>query len=198
MNDVPVRTWCQEQGTDWQTIFCERVMHCVLRADQRCREEVCFGAPVAEQTNCQTRCLEYAKSSPRAVAVSFTQSMETECEEFQGSQQSSSSFNATSVLDSMGSGIPSECMDLALQQLQIFNTMADQQSSRSQDQCSFATLAVNNVDFIAGISAASAYMHMCTSISFGGSHSDNIKHVFSRLLRGNDSSADRPNPILAV
>ncbi|CAE7668442.1 hypothetical protein AK812_SmicGene19193 [Symbiodinium microadriaticum] len=151
MNDVPVRTWCQEQGTDWQTIFCERVMHCVLRADQRCREEVCFGAPVAEQTNCQTRCLEYAKSSPRAVAVSFTQSMETECEEFQGSQQSSSSFNATSVLDSMGSGIPSECMDLALQQLQIFNTMADQQSSRSQDQCSFATLAVNNVDFIAGI-----------------------------------------------
>ena len=152
MNDVPVRTWCQEQGTDWQSIFCERVMHCVLRADQRCRQEVCLGAPVADQTSCQTRCLEYAKSSPRAVAVSFTQSMETECEEFQDSQQSASDFNATSLLDSMGSGIPSECTDLALQQLQIFNRMAEQQSSRSQDQCDFATLAVNNVDFIAGIS----------------------------------------------
>eukprot|EP00439_Symbiodinium_sp_Y106_P066420 s4086_g10.t2 len=151
MNDVPVRTWCQEQGTDWQSIFCERVMHCVLRADQRCRQEVCLGAPVADQTSCQTRCLEYAKSSPRAVAVSFTQSMETECEEFQDSQQSASDFNATSLLDSMGSGIPSECTDLALQQLQIFNRMAEQQSSRSQDQCDFATLAVNNVDFIAGI-----------------------------------------------
>ncbi|CAE7437465.1 unnamed protein product [Symbiodinium natans] len=146
INDVPVRTWCQEQGSNWHSVFCDSVMRCVVMADQRCREEVCDAAPVSEQVICQTRCLDYAQSSQTAAATAFTDSMQSECSDFQRNQSSGQNITA-----GLGAGIPSECVEAATRQLQLFNALAQQQQVSYEDQCSYASLAVNNVDFVAGM-----------------------------------------------
>ena len=97
-------------------------MRCVVMADQRCREEVCDAAPVSEQVICQTRCLDYAQSSQTAAATAFTDSMQSECSDFQRNQSSGQNITA-----GLGAGIPSECVEAATRQLQLFNALAQQQ-----------------------------------------------------------------------
>ena len=105
---------------------------------------------------CQTRCLEYAPSSQRPEAVAFTNSMAAECAEFQSNGWGGSTPNRTTPNSTTGFpdglNLPSECAEVAAQQMQMFNMLTQQQQESSEEQCSYATLAVNNVDFIAGTS----------------------------------------------
>ena len=116
---MPVRTWCQQQGTTWHTVFCDDVMRCVVTADQRCREEVCEGAPVAERATCQTRCLEYSQTSQRQEAVTFAQSMDRECGNFQQRSSSSSRNPLAGGVTIPGVNFSTECGEVATQQAEM-------------------------------------------------------------------------------
>lgn len=136
------RLWCQQHPDDWQVIFCQEVVDCVLTVDQRCRQEVCPSAPTEELQECNQRCLEYAQQSGGSSGQQFMESL-SECR-----TTGSGSLKLQAPVISL-SPEQASCGD-ATKQLEAMQRGFLQQQLNMKDQCTYASMAVDKVEYVAG------------------------------------------------
>jgi len=143
VTESSARHWCEEHPDDWHVIFCQEVTNCILTVDQRCRQEVCPSAPSEEFRQCQQQCLDYAQQSSSSSSQQFLDSL-SQCGTGAGSVQ----VQAPAL--SLSAEEVSTCGDAA-QRMQAMQMLFQQQESNVKDQCSYASMAIDRVDYVAGL-----------------------------------------------
>ncbi|CAK9081621.1 Uncharacterized protein SCF082_LOCUS38833, partial [Durusdinium trenchii] len=139
VTEVSARAWCQEQGQDWFQVFCQEIMECVVTVDQRCRAEVCPSAPDEELRDCLGQCLEYAQRG--SVGQQFMESL-SQCGSLPSHLKAprGNFSNALQNISQCGGSID----------LEVLQLMQLQQELNYKDQCTYSSLAVDRVEFVAG------------------------------------------------
>eukprot|EP00490_Sorites_sp_Unknown_P008802 CAMPEP_0114669768 /NCGR_PEP_ID=MMETSP0191-20121206/38550_1 /TAXON_ID=126664 /ORGANISM="Sorites sp." /LENGTH=453 /DNA_ID=CAMNT_0001926065 /DNA_START=278 /DNA_END=1640 /DNA_ORIENTATION=+ len=151
------RPWCQEHPDDWHVLFCEEIVNCVLNVDQRCRQEVCPAAPAEEFQQCNQNCLDYAQQSGSSTGQQFMDSL-ADC---------SSSKGSGLKLQAPAMNIPANV------------TSGGDATQQIEDQCNYASLAVERVDTVAGllVSVETGQLLLPSALSILGGLAESIFNI---------------------